>query len=393
MTTALAPRGASPDGPEVSVVMCVFNGLPFLAQAIESILTQTFTEFEFIVVDDASTDGSWEVLSSCSARDERLVLLRNETNLGYGQSQNRALRHARGRFIALMDQDDVSLPRRLSRQVDFLTTHPETGVVGVRPELVDEAGKPLPTPSFLLSTDNRSLQQRLLETNCFCGPSVMTRRASLDVAGGYDPDLRSAEDYDLLLRLAEVTQLANLPDSLYLYRQHARSVSQTRRYEQIRNKAVALEKAMQRRYANRIPGSRKCLIARDGLRAAYLGFMVGETEGARTALGMATRYAPTLFDRGNLVEQVIGQYVLRQRIHDPFEHVEAVFSGLLPPTHHMRGTKTRLLAQLHMRAVFEQLATGEAAGVGAHLWPAIRDDPRWLLNRGVLAIAARELLA
>jgi len=377
--------------PRISVIMSVFNGQPYLEESVSSVLGQSLTDLEFIAIDDGSSDGSWQTLQAAAARDARMIVLRNETNLGYAASQNRALEYARGRYLALQDQDDASLPHRLEVQARFLDAHPEIGVVGLWPVFVDEGGEVLASEGFVRLLDNESLQQRLLYTNCFCGPSVMARRGLVSAVGGYDPALRSAEDHDLLLRLAEVTQLANLPDELYRYRQHRESVSKLRRFEQMRNSAVALERAALRRGGGSPSAELSRAVARGFLRAAYIGFFVDEIDQARAVLRKASLHAPDMFRSGALVENVLSRYVVQQQLFEPAAHIRALFDDLLPKTRLMARTRSRLLSKVHMREVFEGWRIGPPGRIAAHWWAGLRLDPRWALNRGVWSIGVRHV--
>jgi glycosyltransferase involved in cell wall biosynthesis len=378
--------------PEVSVVMSVFNGRPFLREAVEGILKQTFRDFEFIVVDDASADGSWEILESLAAADPRMVLMRNGENLGVARSRNAAIAVARGRFLACQDADDVSLPGRLASQVRFMDANPDVGLLGTMPEFIDEAGRVIPSSNYPQLFDNGTLQERLPDTNCFCAGSVMLRRELLAAVGDYDQDLAPSEDYDLWLRVAEVTRLANLPQRLYLYRRHSGSASTNWRYLQMQNKAIALERAMERRYAGRTPAEDRRLLARDFLRAAAIGFFSGEGEKARGSLKRATLWAPELADSGTLVEDVVGRYLLREPIPSALAACRSIFAELLPETRHLGRVRSRIAARLHMRRVFDGNGHASDASRRQHLWAAVREDPRWLANRGVWAIGVRELL-
>lgn len=378
--------------PMVSVVMSVFNGRPFLREAVEGILRQTYRDFEFIVIDDASEDGCWEVLESLAADDPRMVVMRNEENLGVARSRNAAIAIARGRFLACQDADDVSLPGRLASQVQFMDANPAVGLLGTLPEFIDESGEVIPTSNYPHLFDNESLQQRLPDANCFCAGSVMIRREVIRAVGDYDQDLAPSEDYDLWLRIAEVTRLANLPEALYRYRRHPKSASSTWRYLQMQNKAIALERAMERRHSGNTPQEGRRLLARDFLRAATIGFFSGEKEKARGSLERARAWAPEMTESGTLVEDVVGRYLLREPIPDAPAVCKAIFSELLPPTRHLNRLQSQIAARLHMQRVFEGSAQSVNGSRREHLWAAVREDPRWLLNRGVWAIGIRELL-
>jgi hypothetical protein len=188
--------------PRVSVITSVYNGLPYLPEAVESILDQSLSDYEYLVVDDGSTDGSWDVLTELARRDRRMRLLRNPANAGFARSQNRALESACGWYVACQDQDDISEPTRLERQVAFLEAHPEVGALGTWPAFIDEGGRPLANGRFPLLADNESLQRQLILGFGFVGPSLLARRTTLIDLGGYNPEMSAAEDYDLLQHLA-----------------------------------------------------------------------------------------------------------------------------------------------------------------------------------------------
>jgi len=208
----------------VSVVMTVYNGLPYLPAAIDSVLAQTLTDCELVIVDDASTDGS--VACVQSFRDARIRLVRNDANLGQTASLNRGLALASGDYVARLDADDLCAPVRLQRQVDFLEQHPEIAVVGARMAGVDAAGR----RTERLGRDVRdygTFVALLLLGICPLGhPSVIFRRAAVAEAGNYDEAFRIGQDYDLWTRLALRRQTAYvLPEPLVLYRMHARQQS------------------------------------------------------------------------------------------------------------------------------------------------------------------------
>jgi glycosyltransferase involved in cell wall biosynthesis len=210
------------DVPPVSVVMAVYNSAKVVAEAIESILHQTLTDFELILVDDGSTDGTGEILREYARQDPRIELYVQE-NCGLIASLNRYGRLAKGRYIARMDADDISLPSRLEKQFRFLEAHPEIGVLGTWIQDIDEnrvLGTTWPVP-----TDSAILRWFLMFGNCMAHSSVMMRRAVLECAGYYRSGALHVEDYDLWIRASEITGLANLPEVLVHYRISGHSVS------------------------------------------------------------------------------------------------------------------------------------------------------------------------
>jgi glycosyltransferase involved in cell wall biosynthesis len=211
-----------PDSPLVSVVMSVHNASAVVGQAIESILKQTFTDFEFIIVDDGSTDGSRKILRKYAEQDKRIKLY-VQPQSGLIASLNKYCRLATGKYIARMDADDVSLPARLEKQTQFLEMHPKIGVLGTWIQDIDLQGKPIiewPVPS-----EPAVVRWFLFFGNCVGHPSVMMRRDLFERLGYYRPEALHVEDYDLWIRAAEITGVANLPEVLVQYRVSANSVS------------------------------------------------------------------------------------------------------------------------------------------------------------------------
>jgi GT2 family glycosyltransferase len=204
--------------PRVSGVLPVYNGEPFLASAVESILAQSFRDFELITIDDGSDDASGEILDRLAAGDKRLRIV-HQTNAGIVAALNRGLALARGELIARMDADDVAHPERFARQVAFLDAHPETAVVGCAVTLIDRDGTRIRDVEYPLASE--AVAAFLECGSPLAHPAAMMRRAAVLAVGGYREAYRHAEDYDLWLRMAERYRIANLPDRLLLYRQHA----------------------------------------------------------------------------------------------------------------------------------------------------------------------------
>ena len=215
--------------PQVSVVIPVWNGERHLKQAIESILAQDCLNFELIIVDDGSTDGSERIAASFS-HDKR-VIIRTQENAGVVSARNLGLQVAKGEFVAFLDADDIAKPDRLSKQVAYLQANPEIAVVGSHITCFsDEAGE-LRTQEF---PSNPDLVAMALENgNPLAQPAVMLRKSMAMAVGGYRAAFRlGAEDYDLWLRLSEKHPLANLPEVLTFYRIHPDSLTHRFRHEQ-----------------------------------------------------------------------------------------------------------------------------------------------------------------
>jgi glycosyltransferase involved in cell wall biosynthesis len=208
--------------------MPVYNGEAYLADAVKSILDQTFGDIEFVVVDDGSADCTSDILDRF--RDSRIVRLRHTRNCGLVTALNHGLEVARGEWIARMDADDVSKRERLERQMAFLAAHPDTDVVGCRMEEIDSAGRPL--RMFWAPEEHAVILWKLLFETAVAHATTVMRRSLLAKAGGYRADYRHAEDVELWSRLWGAARFGNLADPLYVRRWHPLSVSSTERRHQ-----------------------------------------------------------------------------------------------------------------------------------------------------------------
>jgi glycosyltransferase involved in cell wall biosynthesis len=221
--------------PKITVIMPVFNGEHYLTEAIDSILAQTFSDLEFLIVDDGSTDATPDILAQYVADDRRVRVLRNEANCGIVDSLNRGLDEARASLIARMDADDISLPERLERQYLFLNQHPDVGLLGTWAQIWREGQKTSRRHSPSL-TDIR-LRFELLFNNPFVHSSIMMRKKVAVAVGGYRFEQPPyPEDYDLWSRMARITKMANIPEPLQIYRETESSVCRKNNYRMIREK-------------------------------------------------------------------------------------------------------------------------------------------------------------
>jgi glycosyltransferase involved in cell wall biosynthesis len=203
--------------------MPVFNGERFLRQSLESVLNQSRRDFEFVIIDDGSTDSSTAIIESYRSRDARIRVYRQE-NRGIVESLNRGCELARGQYIARMDADDVCAPTRLERQVAFLEANPLVGLVGCGVyDNIDVDGAVLYTT--YLPEDNDTIQRTLVERWCFLHPSITFRRELFKTVGGYRKEFESAEDHDFILRILEHAQAHNLQERLISYRLNPNGLS------------------------------------------------------------------------------------------------------------------------------------------------------------------------
>lgn len=209
----------------ISVVMPVFNGEKFLKIAIESVLNQTYTDFELVIINDGSIDKSAEIINSY--QDSRIRFLENEGNKGIFYTRNRLFEEAKGNYIAILDCDDYAEPIRLEKQVHFLDKNNEFGLVGSWITLIDEENKI--KGAWNLEYRPERIPAKLLFSNQFAQSSVMMRKEFSDLK--YREEIPLAEDYDLWVRISQKTRVINLAESLVKYRFHDDNISQTKEKE------------------------------------------------------------------------------------------------------------------------------------------------------------------
>lgn len=208
--------------PSITVAMSVFNNAPYLAQAIEAICAQTHGDFEFLIVNDGSRDGSAAIIDAYAARDRRIRAIHQE-NRGLVTSLNRMLDEAQAPLVARMDGDDDCHPERLARQYAFMKSNPDHGVVGTQSISFDDSGARWASPLF--PVDDAEVRAAMGSRNVLCHPSVVMRRDLVRDAGGYRRQFVHCEDRDLWLRLSERSKLASLPEALTYYRRSPGQVS------------------------------------------------------------------------------------------------------------------------------------------------------------------------
>jgi len=227
----------------LSVVMPVHNALPHLDEAIQSILGQTFRDFEFIILDDASTDGSWERLQEWAARDSRIRLLHADQNLGPVGSSNMVAGAAKANLVARMDADDVSAPDRLAEQIRVFGENPDIGVVGSLAEMIDASGRVLRRPeAWRISRQSAFVP--------FAHGVMMYRRSLYERVGAYREECAYWEDQDLIVRMAAFARVMVIPRSLYKIRAWARSTrvaSESERIERSLGKMYAVTDQLRRK--------------------------------------------------------------------------------------------------------------------------------------------------
>ncbi|MEW4571272.1 glycosyltransferase [Tautonia sp. JC769] len=235
--------------PTVSVQMAAYNAERYVAEAVESILAQTFADFEFLIIDDGSTDQTRAILERYGQADRRIRII-SRPNRGIVETRNELLGLGRGEFVAIMDADDVAMPLRLERQVDYLRQHPECLAVGSAVRVIDPDGDPL-----CVWNEDALTHEQIDRIHLEGGsrgavinqPAILMRAAAVQALGGFRRRFEPAEDLDLYLRLAEVGRLANLPEPLLCYRMLPTSAGHARKQEQLNGMWEAIAEARQRR--------------------------------------------------------------------------------------------------------------------------------------------------
>lgn len=252
--------------PRISVLLPVHNGGRFIDAAVESVLRQSFTDFELVVVNDNSTDATEERVRAFS--DRRIIVVSNSQNLGLQKSLNVGLQRARGGYVARIDDDDVWLdPNKLAKQFDFLERNPEYALIGTGAVITDETGREL--FRFLNPASDREIRSALLARNCFVHSSVLFLKSEALRHGGYSEhaDRRYVEDYDLWLAIGRRRKLANVPEYCVRYTQRSSSISGKHRIAQYTNN-LRLVRECGAGFPNR-----RVALARSALRLLVYGYL------------------------------------------------------------------------------------------------------------------------
>lgn len=210
---------------KVSVITPAYNAEKYIGAAIDSILTQTFSEFEFIIIDDCSTDKTWDIICQYAAKDSRIIAVKNEKNLGIAGNRNKGVSLAQGKYIVWQDADDISLSIRVEKQYQFLETHPEVGIVGGFLHFFDEEKE---NGFRKYKADDLSLRKRIFRYSPVAQPASMIRKQCLEEVGEYNLAYPPAEDIDMSFRIGEKYQFANLQEVMIHYREHPNSATFTR---------------------------------------------------------------------------------------------------------------------------------------------------------------------
>jgi glycosyltransferase involved in cell wall biosynthesis len=248
MTIGMGSGATVSEAPAISVLLPVHNAEHYLRAAVDSVLKQTFSDFELLALDDGSTDRSLSILREYAAKDSRVRILSRE-NQGVVATLNELITASRGLYLARMDADDICRPRRFEKQIAYLEEHPECVVIGSRVLLIDPEGMPI-IESLNESTHDEIDATVLSARGGLCGmthPTVIMRREAVVKIGKYHKEAEFAEDIDLFLRLAEIGKLANLPEVLLEHRRHLTAIGYANWDRQLAAVSQIVKRARKRR--------------------------------------------------------------------------------------------------------------------------------------------------
>jgi len=223
---------------DLSVVMPVYNQPETLESAITSLLTQSFSDFELMIIDDHSTDETIPILNRFKRQDKRVKIITNRRHLGLTKSLNLGIKAVKTKLIARMDADDIALPKRLEKQRQYLLTHPKIGLLGTAAKLIDTAGQSAGVR--ILPVDSQGIRRQILSFCPFIHPTWMLPRKVWLELNGYNEAFPFAQDYELALRIAAKYPTANLAETLLMYRVNnpaAISLKQLKQHEKLAIKA------------------------------------------------------------------------------------------------------------------------------------------------------------
>lgn len=383
--------------PKVSVIMAAYNAEPYVAMAVDSVLRQTYTDFEFIVIDDGSNDRTWSILSEYD--DSRLICIRNPSNLGLTRTLNRGLELAQGEYIARQDADDLSLPHRLLRQVQALDLQPAIGLLGTWWLTVDASGQGI--QHVRVPTDSHEIVQRLPVDLVVTHATVMVRRSCLDAVGHYCLEAGSAEDLDLWLRIAEQCQISNVPEELYHVRVHGNSVVGSGLERHLESICCVLKSHLKRWEHGSQGVMSTRTIARCYVRLACQDFMMDRIKDGIYHLMMAAAKDPSIAQYDRQIETEIANFALYacklaqpQREVSLWRQIGSVYIEDL--VNHLpdgwRLDTSNIYARFLATASYASYIERRFADAVIFGLSAMRSKPLWAKNRGLWAVVVNSAL-
>lgn len=229
--------------PKISIILPTYNGEKYIKWAIESVISQSFSDWELIVIDDGSNDNTESIVKEYAGKDQRVIYFKNEVNLEIQKSLNKGLKEAKGEYIARIDDDDEWIDKdKLKKQVEFLDNNPDYALVGTGAVVVNKEGVEM--FRYLLPETDQEIRNKLLMKNCFIHSSVLFRKDVVLKLGGYSEDIevKYIEDYDLWLKLGIIGKLANLPVWGISFMMREGSITSKNKLEQFRKNLVLIKK-------------------------------------------------------------------------------------------------------------------------------------------------------
>lgn len=232
--------------PKISVIMPNYNGEKYIWEAIESILQQTFTDFELIIIDDGSTDHSWDIIQKYAERDTRIVVLKNKTNKHIVYTRNIGITNAKWVYIAFLDSDDIAFPERLEKQIKIMENNKKIGICGSNSEIIKGNGDKIGEKRF--PQTNEECKNAIWYKNPFSQSTVVIRKKCFDEIGMYDDNFRNTEDLDMWIRIGTKYELYNIQETLVKYRIHGENSIIKQQQKMIKNTLKCRRKAIKLGY-------------------------------------------------------------------------------------------------------------------------------------------------
>ena len=372
----------------VSVIIPAFNQGHYLGEAIQSVLDQTYPDFELIVVDDGSTDKTAQV--ACSFSDPRVHYIHQE-NRGLSAARNTGILRSSGEYLTFLDSDDRFLADKLETLVNAMQQNPVLGFVAGQAVLIDENGLPL---GKVFNTPLPKNPVHLLLWNPLHVCSVLLRREWQEKVGLFDESLQAYEDWDMWLRLARVgCRMGWVPHPVSFYRFHTRQM--TRDKDRMTNATFAVLKKV---YSDPdLP--QEWLALKDKaysnayLRAAIQSYRMGETEEGAEALAEAVRLDPALLEKnGDILATRLLGLSDSPKVKDRLPFLESIYYHLPENLSLLKSQRSVRLSQAAVELGFRSYQAQDYTRAQHFMWRAVQYKPRWLANRGVLSVLIKSSL-
>jgi len=373
----------------VSVIIPAYNQSHYLGTAIESVLAQTYPNFEIIIVDDGSTDATRQVAHSFERPDIRYVY---QVNAGLSAARNTGIRNSRGEYFAYLDSDDLFMPQKLDLLVAKLKHDPQLGFVAGQAQLINEHGEPL---DEVFDTPPSGEPSDLLLWNPFHVGSTLVRRAWQERAGFFDESLRAYEDWDMWLRLALLgCRMGWVAEPVAFYRFHTAQMTRDRERMTTATFAVLSKIFQNPDLPNTWKAKKDLAYSNAFLRAAIQAYHTKEYHEALPAMMRAAQLDPKLTaNRGELLAKRLSALADSPKASDKLDFLTSIYLNLPDELVELRQDYKTHLSQAAVDSGFDRYQKDDFAGAAAHLRRAIRWKPAWLVNRGVLSILLRTSLS